>query len=586
MKKLFENFVTGGVSAQSPMTPRSDAPAPVVFNHTPFTNSFVVSSPSSPSLSPNTTSRSIDENCQDVSIVQAVEGEDIVYSLGMFRSSESVKKVVNTIIELSLAQSLAHCWSKQSVYVRLAPIKELLVIFLSIPTLSSLAGVGKYFNIDQSLDNSLSEKRLISSLKYLISDLLTFFKVAEENLLEHGNDTQLDIRRRNIAINLITFRLSSLVPFILTITEYTPIVLTCLTCHLLGTRAIAEDIKNTIHRVVNTIKGKLGDDILNKSLKDCVRILVHYIDDYFHWIRENREALEKECQNADIVASVNPSVRAWLKGEEYSSPNEIISSYHQKYKKYLSMISIPLRTFNSQDIEQGIKDIAREKIVLNQQEYAGSCSLEVIKTEIDKLLTFISGAESSRTSPVTSTKRTSSIEKAVELLRNDLSSDDNANSGASEATAFSFPEIATDESASQVPLENKHYEMRNKLVDMLLNNVLVSISRTASGGDAFFILEDLYGGDGLILCPANRKVNPSITASAFGMKIVLQDDYSLYNDITYPPLMHFKCTTVTTIQLNNESIDTAKIESYIQCFMQSPEKMINRYVTIEPRMQV
>ena len=37
MKKLFENFVTGGVSAQSPMTPRSDAPAPVVFNHTPFT---------------------------------------------------------------------------------------------------------------------------------------------------------------------------------------------------------------------------------------------------------------------------------------------------------------------------------------------------------------------------------------------------------------------------------------------------------------------------------------------------------------------------------------------------------------------
>ncbi len=584
MKKLFENFVTGGVSGEAPRTPRSGA-SPVVFNHTPFISSFIASSPSSPIIYSDEKSRILDDNCLDISIVQAVEGDDVIYSVGMFRTSESVKKIVNNIVELSLAQSLAHCWSKQSVYVRLISIKELLVIFLCIPTLSSLAGVGKYFNLEQSKDNNLSDKRLISSLKYIICDLLTFFKVAEEQLLEYDNDSLSDIRRRNLAINLIKFRLSSLVPFILTITEYTPIVLTYLTCHLLGTRAIAEDIKNTIHRVVNSIKGKLGDDILHKSLEDCMSILVHYIDEYFHWIRENREALEKECQNADIVASVNPSVRAWLKGEEYSSPNEIISSYHQKYRMYLSMISIPLRTFSSQDIEQSMKDIARERIVLNQHEYAGTISLEVIKTELDKLLTFITGAESPTSSPATSTKRVS-IEKAVELLRSDLSSIETSDINASDANIYSFPEILSDQSSNSVILE-KNNEMRGKLVNMLLNNVLVSISRTASGGDAFFILEDLYGGDGLILCPANKKMNPSITISAFGIKIVLQEDYSLYNDVTHPPLMHFKCTTVTTIQFNDESKNTKKLDlicTYIQNFMQSPEKMINRYVTIEPKM--
>ena len=585
MKKLFENLVTGGVSGEAPRTPRSGA-SPVVFNHTPFTSSYIISSPSSPIILSDEKNRIIDENCLDTSIVQAVEGEDVIYSLGMFRSSESVKKIVNNIVELSLSQSLANYWSKQSAYVRLISIKELLVIFLSVPTLSSLAGVGKYFNFDQSTDSNLSDKKIISSLKYIISDLLTFFKVAEEQLLEFGNDSLLDIRRRNLAITLIKFRLSSLVPFILTITEYTPTVLTYLTCHLLGTRALAEDIKSTIHRVVNSIKGKLGDDILNKSLEDCMSILVHYIDEYFHWIRENREALEKECQNADIVASVNPSVRAWLKGEEYSSPNEIISSYHQKYRMYLSMISIPLRTFSSQDIEQSLKDIVRERVVLNQHEYAGSNSVEVIKTELDKLLTFITGSESPTSSPATSTKRVS-IEKAVELLRSDLSSNETRDIDASDVNIYPFPEIVSGQISNTVMSESKNNEMRSKLVYMLLNNVLVSISRTASGGDAFFILEDLYGGDGLILCPVSKKINPSITISTIGIKIVLQEDYSLYNDVTYPPLMHFKCTTVTTVQFNDESKNMKKSDlicTYIQNFMQSPEKMINRYVTIEPKM--
>jgi len=316
-----------------------------------------------------------------------------------------------------------------------------------------------------------------------------------------------------------------------------------------------------------------------------MRILVHHIDEYFHWARENREALEKECQNADIVASVNPSVRAWLRGEEYSSPNEIVSSYHQKYKKYLSMIPIPLRTFNSQDIEQSIKDIAREKVALNQRECTGSDSLEIIKTEIDKLLTFTTGTESPRTSPTTSAKRVS-IEKAVELLRNDLSSDFTGHSDALVVSAFSFPEMVLDQSSNHVSVHN-YNEMRSKLVNMLLNNLLISISRSTSGGDAFFILEDLYGGEGLILCPANKKIHPSITINAMGIKVVLQEDYSLYNDITYPPLMHFKCTTVTTIQLTNEATNTKKVDlicAYIQSFMQSPEKMINRYVTIEPKI--
>ena len=43
--------------------------------------------------------------------------------------------------------------------------------------------------------------------------------------------------------------------------------------------------------------------------------------------------------------------------------------------------------------------------------------------------------------------------------------------------------------------------LEKTLMEILVNHILLAASRTTAGGDAFFVLEDLYGGEGLILSP-------------------------------------------------------------------------------------
>jgi hypothetical protein len=38
---------------------------------------------------------------------------------------------------------------------------------------------------------------------------------------------------------------------------------------------------------------------------------------FFAWLRTDEHALSRACHSAEIVASVDPSIRAWLKAEEY-----------------------------------------------------------------------------------------------------------------------------------------------------------------------------------------------------------------------------------------------------------------------------
>ena len=48
-------------------------------------------------------------------------------------------------------------------------------------------------------------------------------------------------------------------------------------------------------------------------------------------------------------------------------------------------------------------------------------------------------------------------------------------------------------------------KLHENVLEMLLNQVLLAASRTTAGGDAYVILENLYGGEGLLLSPRSYK---------------------------------------------------------------------------------
>jgi hypothetical protein len=48
-----------------------------------------------------------------------------------------------------------------------------------------------------------------------------------------------------------------------------------------------------------------------------------------------------------------------------------------------------------------------------------------------------------------------------------------------------------------------------EMIDNILRHVLIAGSRTVAGGDAYFVLEDLYGSDGLMFTPETHPIDPA-----------------------------------------------------------------------------
>jgi hypothetical protein len=171
------------------------------------------------------------------------------------------------------------------------------------------------------------------------------------------------------------------------------------------------------------------------------------------------------------------------------------------------------------------------------------------------------------------------------------------------------------------------------ILELLHCHIVLAASRTIAAGDAFIILNDLYGGDGLLLCPnpapritvsssmkspsrqngadlRHHHCDISIAITTTGIKVILKERYRLYasaeldhctsklSDVT--PLMSFECITTTLLLLSSEvylslspsrspsKVPDALLSSYekavklLNVLVTDPDRICHRAVTIEP----
>lgn len=180
-------------------------------------------------------------------------------------------------------------------------------------------------------------------------------------------------------------------------------------------------------------------------------------------------------------------------------------------------------------------------------------------------------------------------------------------------------------------------KLHENLLEMLLNQVLLAASRTTAGGDAFFILENLYGGEGLLFSPRSYRTQISkqkaitenlkdegvfgnllsmyggggegkeidddniltkdknysgiaINISEGGICVVLKEQYDLLlkesleqNMELSLPLISFECTTTTRIDFPSHANSNRTYELYCK-LLYNTEKICQRTVCIEPFM--
>jgi hypothetical protein len=311
--------------------------------------------------------------------------------LNDFRSSEKMKVLFCRIAEASInIPPLATSWNHESIK-RLDCWMRILINFLNVPLLSTLTGVGSYFNLPiavrQQLQQFLVQRRitakdatdyeLVAALKYLLIQGLTLVKASERAIINTGQDDNFDKQRVEFLVNLLVFRLSSFVPWNVTMHEQCPVALKYLSCSILAVKGLSDDIIEAINKVNNSIRNALtGDEFTellhNEKTDACASILRAHLTRYLHTIRSNSSRLIKYCRDNDVKSSLNQRIVAELKSENYESPRDVVRTFLRKYRQYLSNVPIPLQSLVVRDIKQAMKDIQRERMYINGDIYFGT----------------------------------------------------------------------------------------------------------------------------------------------------------------------------------------------------------------------
>lgn len=548
--------------------------------------------------------------------------------------------------------------------------------------------------------------------------------------------------RIDLLIDLILLRRSLLIPFVVTMTESCPEALTHMSCHILAVSALADEIQGTIIVVTQKIRNLLNKD-LSLSTNSTREILGAEFSRYFTWLRSHQEGLRKICRNNEIFCSVDKSVKAWLRGEEYESSSQLLGCFNQKYRKYLTNMNIPLQAFRIEDVRQAVKDVMRDSIVLNNIRYSpfdGVCRRSICNEDnrnrnrqnsgsidtvdsispvvtppgeclvievVEEMCRALSGTweHNMRFSVISNDDHSFSVKNCVsrsiiekglqdvpariqtslfddtvsESSRADLPSISSsfekveyASGKSSEQTSFNgvngfVRDLGSDRtdgvdspisdssplgnyyasatssknSAKSNDFESQSYKsavrLHESLLEMLLNQVLLAASRTTAGGDAFLILENLYGGDGLLFTPRSYTTrmqsgvkspqhradeegvfsnflgtyNPSeiknkkaleilsrkkhencsgieISILLSGIRVVLKEQYNLFVKDSVEqsmelslPLISFECTTTTDIIFpsNNDANRTYELYNKL---LYNTERVCQRRISIEP----
>ena len=368
---------------------------------------------------------------------------------------------------------------------RHVPIKTESFLRLAIPLLN-VSIVGRLLHSEQKLKEFLKTIIVFYNTNFEVSDCVEFilkvidFEITSLPQWSHHMLGSIHILYENI------------------ITSFESI-----TMILLNVKTISNELKTIIQNVKNNIELHLEDK----------KFQTQSIFKYFTWVKTHQDDLCKACQAAEIIESLDRNFRAWMKGEIYENPVQIIRIYNMKYKSFLQNIHLPSLSYIYHDTHQAIKDVSREHILINDiiiEQYAD------YEAHLHDYLWNL--FESNKSNPV--------------------------------SNGLEFDEETSQESqAVKSEYSNIHFQV---FADFIYSHILVASSRTIISGDVYHIIEDLYGDESLVLCPGHQE-EPKIKLhlSKDLITIEMSEVFELHprSAVEYCVISFFT-KTVTSIRLN------------------------------------
>lgn len=255
---------------------------------------------------------------------------------------------------------------------------------------------------------------------------------------------------------------------------------------------------------------------------------------FIEFLRSDWRRLVAECELESMLAhSLNPNLRKTFKRSEFQSIGHLLKVC-QSMRTKLEHIELPpivsdvrtliTKTQDAKEVKQALKDLRREIITVNGHIIPPANS-------ISELAQFLAESMHVRTVRMNGGGHSSSLRKKNKLRSssssrpNSLSSDvvlsDSGGSGSDGISSGNEGDVENSTNATKTttsdprsspltttsPMKKSSNSIRKRAVDYatvdrMTCRLLIAAGRSGTGGDSYFVVRDLFGGEGVIVVPS------------------------------------------------------------------------------------
>ena len=237
-------------------------------------------------------------------------------------------------------------------------------------------------------------------------------------------------------------------------------------------------------------------------------------------------------------------------------------------------------------LDQAVKDVVREAIVVNEVPCFGDMILATLRQLSQELVSRCSAPEQPHPGDMGGVREPFNVEA-------DLGG----------CCSGSFP------SSAALPRRNDRHSATSaeaRVEQQLLRHILLACSRTAAAGDALVLAAEMYGGEGLVMCPVAgparcSSLSQGSTAVSFnprGLTVDVFTDFNLFlkEDLeedmeSARPLIGVHTQVTTSLVLwrsiaapaaTNQRTPRERLAQLLLRLFLYPEKVLRRELLLEP----
>ncbi|CAM9099869.1 unnamed protein product [Scytosiphon promiscuus] len=432
---------------------------------------------------------------------------------------------------------------------------------------------------------------------------------AEKDGVGEDKDASVDVMRVEAVVRGYAANAAEILPLQRPARTLLPPLLYCMACEVLHVRLLGPEVREVCRQIVSDYETRAK--LWMSPAQNAERFLRPLVTEFASWLRTNRDVLYQGSATEGLLRSIDEGLRHSLKTQVYRSPEHFLQVLRSLSARLTDM---PLPSYDPSggddhpfDVSQTLKDVSRERFDVNKVPTEPSRCWSQIRALLLKAAYremnhpqphphphYQTRVRSTATRPpdaaflqpdtggsrvatdavatAANPTRTAQPQQAIRREEEEPGgpSDESAGPGRGQPSRRCAAASSGDAAAGNETVIAARGDggagrgdgcggadiggaksALEAYVDQCAWRVLHAASRTASGGDSFFVVQDLFGGEGVLVKMATAATEPiRIRTKGLAVRVTTVDKHDIYHisdvDMTTSEASPRPLMTITT----------------------------------------